>query len=167
MRTIKETFVIDFDGTAFEKHAVSASSIAQSLLALDALFQSISKQLFGKQAIAEVKIRSGSHLGSFFVGLSIEYPDEDPSQTGAAPASKKVSVVEVLKDLIRLNKFVFGKSAKPKDQRPEEIRISVEADNASKVDTDLCPQKDCALKDNTSEVLLTFISPVLDGNRTG
>lgn len=167
MRTIKETFVIDFDGAAFDKNEISASSVAQSLLALDALLQSVSKQLYGKQAVAEVKIKSGSHLGSFFVDLSIEYPDEDPSKTGAAPASGNISVVEVLKDLIRLNKFVLGKSAKPKDQRPEEIRISVEADNASKVDTDLCPQKDCTLKDKTSEVLLTFISPVLDGNRTG
>ena len=147
-------------------HEVSASSIAQSLLALDALLQSVSKQLLGKQAIAEAKIRNGSHPGSFFVDLSIEHPDEEPSKTGAAPASKNISVVEVLKDLIRLNKFVLGKSAKPKDQRPEEIRISVEADNALKVGTDLCQQKDCNLKDKTSEVLLTVVSPMLNGNRT-
>ena len=148
-------------------HEVSASSIAQSLLALDALLQSVSKQLLGKQAIAEAKIRNGSHPGSFFVDLSIEHPDEEPSKTGAAPASKNISVVEVLKDLIRLNKFVLGKSAKPKDQHPEEIRISVDADNASKDDADLFLQNDCALKDITSEVLLTVVSPMLDGNQTG
>lgn len=167
MRTIKETFVIDFDGAAFDKNEISASSVAQSLLALDALLQSISKQLYGKQAEAEVKIRSGSHLGSFLVDLSIENPDDDPSKTGAAPASKNISVVEVLKDLFRLNKFVFGKSAELKDQRPEEIRISVEADNAVNADTNLSLQKDCALKDKTSEVVLTVVSPMLDGDRTG
>ena len=59
MPTIKESFVIDFDGTAFDKHEISASSVAQSLLALDALLQSVSKQLYGKQAVAEVKIKSG------------------------------------------------------------------------------------------------------------
>lgn len=109
MSTINKSFIIDFDETAIDKHAVPASSVAQSLLSLLALLQSISKQLFGKQSVAEVKIKSGSHPGSFLVDLSIENPDED---------------------LIRLNKFVFGKSAKPKDQHPEEIRISVKADNA-------------------------------------
>lgn len=167
MPTIKESFVIDFDGTAFDKHEISASSVAQSLLALDALLQSVSKQLYGKQAVAEVKIKSGSHLGSFFVYLSIEYSDEDPTKTGAAPVLKNISVVEVLKDLIRLNKFVLGKSAKPKDQRPEEIRITVGVEKSLNADAALSLQKDCALKDKTSEVLLTVISPMLNGDRTG
>lgn len=167
MPTIKESFVIDFDGTAFDKHEISASSVAQSLLALDALLQSVSKQLYGKQAVAEVKIKSGSHLGSFFVYLSIEYSDEDPTKTGAAPVLKNISVVEVLKDLIRLNKFVLGKSAKPKDQRPEEIRITVGVEKSLNADAALSLQKDCALKNKTSEVLLTVISPMLNGDRTG
>ena len=146
MSTINKSFIIDFDETAIDKHAVPASSGAQSLLSLLALLQSISKQLFGKQSVAEVKIKSGSHPGSFLVDLSIENPDED---------------------LIRLNKFVFGKSAKPKDQHPEEIRISVKADNAVNANADLSSQIDCVLKDTTSEVLLTVVSPMLNGNRTG
>lgn len=146
MSTINKSFIIDFDETAIDKHAVPASSVAQSLLSLLALLQSISKQLFGKQSVAEVKIKSGSHHGSFLVDLSIENPDED---------------------LIRLNKFVFGKSAKPKDQHPEEIRISVKADNAVNANADLSSQIDCVLKDTTSEVLLTVVSPMLKGNRTG
>lgn len=146
MSTINKSFIIDFDETAIDKHAVPASSVAQSLLSLLALLQSISKQLFGKQSVAEVKIKSGSHPGSFLVDLSIENPDED---------------------LIRLNKFVFGKSAKPKDQHPEEIRISVKADNAVNANADLSSQIDCVLKDTTSEVLLTVGSPMLNGNRTG
>lgn len=146
MSTINKSFIIDFDETAIDKHAVPASSAAQSLLSLLALLQSISKQLFGKQSVAEVKIKSSSHPGSFLVDLSIENPDED---------------------LIRLNKFVFGKSAKPKDQHPEEIRISVKADNAVNANADLSSQIDCVLKDTTSEVLLTVVSPMLNGNRTG
>lgn len=146
MSTINKSFIIDFDETAIDKHAVPASSVAQSLLSLLALLQSISKQLFGKQSVAEVKIKSGSHPGSFLVDLSIENPDED---------------------LIRLNKFVFGKSAKPKDQHPEEIRISVKADNAVNANADLSSQIDCVLKDTTSEVLLTVVLPMLKGNRTG
>ena len=146
MSTINKSFIIDFDETAIDKHAVPASSVAQSLLSLLALLQSISKQLFGKQSVAEVKIKSGSHPGSFLVDLSTENPDED---------------------LIRLNKFVFGKSAKPKDQHPEEIRISVKADNAVNANADLSSQIDCVLKDTTSEVLLTVVSPMLNGNRTG
>ena len=146
MSTINKSFIIDFDETAIDKHAVPASSVAQSLLSLLALLQSISKQLFGKQSVAEVKIKSGSHPGSILVDLSIENPD---------------------KDLIRLNKFVFGKSAKPKDQHPEEIRISVKADNAVNANADLSSQIDCVLKDTTSEVLLTVVSPMLNGNRTG
>lgn len=146
MSTINKSFIIDFDETAIDKHAVPASSVAQSLLSLLALLPSISKQLFGKQSVAEVKIKSGSHPGSFLVDLSIENPDED---------------------LIRLNKFVFGKSAKPKDQHPEEIRISVKADNAVNANADLSSQIDCVLKDTTSEVLLTVVSPMLNGNRTG
>ena len=146
MSTINKSFIIDFDETAIDKHAVPASSVAQSLLSLLALLQSISKQLFGKQSVAEVKIKSGSHPGSFLVDLSIENPDED---------------------LIRLNKFVFGKSAKPKDQHPEEIRISVKAYNAVNANADLSSQIDCVLKDTTSEVLLTVVSPMLNGNRTG
>ena len=146
MSTINKSSIIDFDETAIDKHAVPASSVAQSLLSLLALLQSISKQLFGKQSVAEVKIKSGSHPGSFLVDLSIENPDED---------------------LIRLNKFVFGKSAKPKDQHPEEIRISVKAANAVNANADLSSQIDCVLKDTTSEVLLTVVSPMLNGNRTG
>lgn len=167
MSTINKSFIIDFDETAIDKHAVPASSVAQSLLSLLALLQSISKQLFGKQSVAEVKIKSGSHPSSFLVDLSIENPDGDPTKTGAAPASKNFPVIEVLKDLIRLNKFVFGKSAKPKDQHPEEIRISVKADNAVNANADLSSQIDCVLKDTTSEVLLTVVSPMLNGNRTG
>ena len=146
MSTINKSFIIDFDETAIDKHAVPASSVAQSLLSLLALLQSISKQLFGKQSVAELKIKRGSHPGSFLVDLSIENPDED---------------------LIRLNKFVFGKSAKPKDQHPEEIRISVKAANAVNANADLSSQIDCVLKDTTSEVLLTVVSPMLNGNRTG
>ena len=146
MSTINKSFIIDFDETAIDKLAVPASSVAQSLLSLLALLQSISKQLFGKQSVAEVKIKSGSHPGSILVDLSIENPDED---------------------LIRLHKFVFGKSAKPKDQHPEEIRISVKADNAVNANADLSSQIDCVLKDTTSEVLLTVVSPMLNGNRTG
>ena len=146
MSTINKSFIIDFDETAIDKHAVPASSVAQSLLSLLALLQSISKQLFGKQSVAEVKIKSGSHPGSFLVDLSIENPDED---------------------LIRLNKFVLGKSAKPKDQRPEEIRITVGVEKSLNADAALSLQKDCALKDKTSEVLLTVISPMLNGDRTG
>ena len=54
MSTINKSFIIDFDETAIDKHAVPASSVAQSLLSLLALLQSISKQLFGKQSVAEV-----------------------------------------------------------------------------------------------------------------
>ena len=90
MFTINKSFIIDFDETAIDKHAVPASSVAQSLLSLLALLQSISKQLYGNQVVAEVKIMSGSHLGSFFVDLSIENPDDDPSNTGAATVLKKI-----------------------------------------------------------------------------
>ena len=51
MSTINKSFIIDFDETAIDKHAVPASSAAQSLLSLLALLQSISKQLFGKQSV--------------------------------------------------------------------------------------------------------------------
>lgn len=58
MSTINKSFIIDFDETAIDKHAVPASSVAQSLLSLLALLQSISKQLFGKQSVAEVKLKA-------------------------------------------------------------------------------------------------------------
>ena len=58
MSIATETFSIEFDGAAFDKHEISASSLAQSLLALDALSQTAANKLYGKETSTEVKVKA-------------------------------------------------------------------------------------------------------------
>ncbi len=110
-----ERFFIEFNGKAFDEHEISASALAQSLLALDGLAQKVAETLYGKGVETQIKVQAGFRRGSFIADL-ITYCTNNPGNAVAVGAAA-VSVVAggvypALKGLIRLGKFVFGKKAK-------------------------------------------------------
>lgn len=129
MSIATETFSIEFDGTAFDKHEISASSLAQSLLALDALSQTAANKLYGKETSTEVKVKGGARSGSFIIDLVVESIKENPLEAGAAATTVGLGVVGVIKGVISLGKFVYGKTAETKegDSAPETLLVQNEA----------------------------------------
>lgn len=54
VRTINETFSIQFSGKAFDNHDIPASALAQSLLALDGLAKRTAEAVYGKGSNPEI-----------------------------------------------------------------------------------------------------------------
>ena len=69
--TVEEKFSIEFDGPAFERHEISASALAQSLLALDGLARRSAEAAYGKDAGIEIKVKGDFRPGSFIVDMLI------------------------------------------------------------------------------------------------
>lgn len=101
--TVEEKFSIEFDGPAFEQHEISASALAQSLLALDGLARRSAEAAYGKDAGIEIKVKGDFRPGSFIVDMLIEHGDLIASTAGA---------VAILTGVIKLGKWAFGKKVK-------------------------------------------------------
>lgn len=69
VRTMSETFSIQFTGKAFDNHDIPASALAQSLLALDGLAKRSAEVIYGKNSNTEIKVKAGFRQGSFIVDL--------------------------------------------------------------------------------------------------
>lgn len=113
---MNETFSIHFFGTAFDHCegdgcTISAAAPAQSLLALDGLAGRAAKALYGNGCEAEIGMRAGFKPGSFFVDIAAACKnDPEPSAPVSADGPTAAGgVAHMLKEVIRLGKFAFGK----------------------------------------------------------
>lgn len=129
MPVTTETFSIEFDGVAFEKHEISASALAQSLLALDGLSQTASNKLYGKGATTEVKVKGGPRAGSFVIDLVVESFNTHPVETLAAGTTVAIGLFQAIKGVIQLGKFVYGKKAEPKEDIPQKSSVLIQNDS--------------------------------------
>lgn len=115
---MQETFSIQFDGPAFERHEISASALAQSLLALDGLVRRSAEAAYGKDADVDVKVRGGFRPGSFVVDLLVEHSSSIGAVAGA---------VTVLTGVITLDKWAFGRKVTPVQTAEDGVRVENEA----------------------------------------
>lgn len=115
---VQEKFSIQFDGPAFERHEISASALAQSLLALDGLARRSAEAAYGKGADIDIKVKGDFRPGSFIVDMLVQYKDH--LETTAA-------AVAVLTGVIALAKWAFGKKVKNAQAVPDGIRVENEA----------------------------------------
>jgi len=101
--TKTETFFVEFDGPAFDKHEISAAALAQSLLALDGFSQQVAREIYGRNVQAELKVSGGFRPGSFIVDLCFQ-------STGALAATVTAvrGVIDTVKDVVKLGKWAFG-----------------------------------------------------------
>lgn len=114
--TVEEKFSIEFDGQAFERHEISASALAQSLLALDGLARSSAEAVYGKGADIDIKVSGNFRPGSFIVDMLITHGELIASAAGA---------VTVLAGVISVGKWAFGKKVK-EVQKEENGCVTVE-----------------------------------------
>lgn len=119
--TVEEKFSIEFDGPAFERHEISASALAQSLLALDGLARRSAEAAYGKSAEIDVKVKGDFRPGSFIIDLLVQHGDVIASGAGA---------VTILAGVISVGKWAFGKKIRLRDEQPEkngDIHVENEA----------------------------------------
>ncbi len=107
---VEENFSIEFHGPAFERHEISVSALAQSLLALDGLARRSAEAAYGKDAEIDIKVKGGFQPGSFIVDLLIQHGERTIVAVAGA--------VTILTGIIQVGKWAFGK--KVKAQQPEE-----------------------------------------------
>lgn len=121
VRVMNETFSIQFSGKAFDHYDIPAPALAQSLLALDGLAKRSAEVAYGKGASVEIKVKAGFRQGSFIVDL-VAKCENDPV-TAVAVVGGVVTItggiVGVIKNVLKLGKFSFGKkvevSAEPEE----------------------------------------------------
>ncbi|MGN1208905.1 MAG: hypothetical protein ACI4SV_01280 [Duodenibacillus sp.] len=110
-KTIHETFSIQFSGKAFDNNEIPAYALAQSLLSLDGLAKRASEAVYGKESYAEIKVKAGFRQGSFIVDLIATCQNDPVAATAVLAGGTTVAggVVAIVKGLVKLGKFAFGK----------------------------------------------------------
>jgi len=104
MEPTKEEFTITFDGEAVAEHRISAYSLAQSLLAVDAISRRAAARAY-PHSRCEIKVDSDFRPGSFNVDLMIEVISDKITPVLTATSLTFGIVLGVIK----LGKFLKGK----------------------------------------------------------
>lgn len=102
--SVEENFSIEFDGPALEQHIISASALAQSLLALDSLARRAGEAAYGKDAEIDIKVKGDFRPGSFIVDMVVQHAD--------AAIAAGAGAVTILTGIIALGKWALGKKVK-------------------------------------------------------
>lgn len=121
MRLSDENFSVTFSGPAFDRHEISAASLAESLLALDSLSKICGHAAYGKEADIEVKVKGTPRAGSFIIDLAIAHPVES--------AAVSASAVTVLTGVIALAKWAYGKSVRILGESGSEATVENESND--------------------------------------
>ena len=135
-RAVAETFSIEFDGPAFDKHQIPAAALAQSLLALDDLAKRISDVAYGKEAEAEIKVNAVK-AGSFIVELYQECT-ATPLAAAASAVTVLTGVGYTLKKLLQLGKWALGKKVKVVEDQATNPNVTVENELGDRLQFDRC-----------------------------
>lgn len=135
-RAMAETFSIEFDGPAFDKHQIPAAALAQSLLALDDLAKRISDVAYGKEAEAEIKVNAVK-AGSFIVELYQECT-ATPLAASASAVTVLTGVGYTLKKLLQLGKWALGKKVKVVEDQATNPNVTVENELGDRLQFDRC-----------------------------
>lgn len=125
---LEESFSIQFEGSAFKSHEISATALAQSLSALDSLSRGISESIYGKNTETEIKVKGGGRAGSFVVDLIVASFTADP----LAATAEAVTIVGALFSVIGLAKWARGKRVNVVEENSNTVLVeNVEGNQAN------------------------------------
>lgn len=69
----QEHFSIAFEGPAIEQHKISASALAQSLLALDGLARSSAQAVYGRDTEIDIQVKGDARPGAFSIDMAVRH----------------------------------------------------------------------------------------------
>ena len=96
----QEHFSIAFEGPAIEQHKISASALAQSLLALDWLARSAAEAVYGRNAETDIQVKGEARPGAFSIDMAVRHD---------ASIAANASAAATLGQVIALGKWASGK----------------------------------------------------------
>ena len=100
----QEHFSISFEGQAIEQHKISASALAQSLLALDWLARSAAEAVYGRNAETDIQVKGDARPGAFSIDMAVRHD--------APIAAGVTSAAAILGQVIALGKWARGKKVR-------------------------------------------------------
>lgn len=100
----QEHFSISFEGQAIEQHKISASALAQSLLALDWLARSAAEAVYGRNAETDIQVKGEARPGAFSIDMTVRHD--------APIAAGVTSAAAILGQVIALGKWARGKKVR-------------------------------------------------------
>ena len=100
----QEHFSISFEGQAIEQHKISASALAQSLLALDGLARRSAQAVYGRDAEIDIQVKGEARPGAFSVDMAVRHD--------APIAAGVTSAAAILGQVISLGKWARGKKVR-------------------------------------------------------
>ena len=100
----QEHFSISFEGQAIEQHKISASALAQSLLALDWLARSAAEAVYGRNAETDIQVKGEARPGAFSIDMTVRHD--------ALIAAGVTSAAVILGQVIALGKWASGKKVR-------------------------------------------------------
>lgn len=100
----QEHFSISFEGQAIEQHKISASALAQSLLALDWLARSAAEAVYGRNAETDIQVKGEARPGAFSIDMTVRHD--------APIAAGVTSAAAILGQVIALGKWTRGKKVR-------------------------------------------------------
>ena len=96
----QEHFSIAFGGPAIEQHKISASALAQSLLALDGLARSSAQAVYGRDTEIDIQVKGDARPGAFSIDMAVRHD---------ASIAANASAAATLGQVIALGKWASGK----------------------------------------------------------
>ena len=100
----QEHFSISFEGQAIEQHKISASALAQSLLALDGLARSSAQAVYGRDTEIDIQVKGEARPGAFSIDMTVRHD--------APIAAGVTSAAAILGQVIALGKWARGKKVR-------------------------------------------------------
>ena len=100
----QEHFSISFEGQAIEQHKISASALAQSLLALDWLARSAAEAVYGRNAETDIQVKGEARPRAFSIDMTVRHD--------APIAAGVTSAAAILGQVIALGKWARGKKVR-------------------------------------------------------
>ncbi len=99
----QEHFSISFEGQAIEQHKISASALAQSLLALDGLARRSAQAVYGRDAEIDIQVKGEAKPGAFSVDMAVRHD--------APIAAGVTSAAAILGQVISLGKWAAARKS--------------------------------------------------------
>ena len=104
-----ETFKIDFNGTAVEKHEMNIGAVAEALFAFKGLAEQTNKIVNGKDIFLDVRVKGGFHAGSFEIELILDYAQQAAAALIPLGIDKCTSVLSSVVNTIQLYRWAKGR----------------------------------------------------------
>lgn len=104
-----ETFKLDFNGTAVEKHEMHIGAVAEALFAFKGLAEQTNKIVNGRSISLDVRVKGGFHAGSFEIEFVLDYAQQTAAALIPIGIDKCPSVLSSVVNTIQLYRWAKGR----------------------------------------------------------